>query len=82
MERSLHERSSRQVKSLFLVAVNLLYMYSTACVYVNRKTRIKHAKKRFQLQIKKIVHIQKIARVRTTFRSPTPIIVTLKPLET
>ena len=53
MEGSLHERSSRQVKSLFSVAVNLLYMYSTACVYVNRKTRIKRAKNRMQLQIKK-----------------------------
>ena len=42
--------------------------YSTAHVYVNRKTRIKRAKNRMQLRIKKNRARQKIARARTTLR--------------
>ena len=33
--------------------------YSTSRVYVNRKTRIKRAKNRMQLRIKKIVRVKK-----------------------
>ena len=33
--------------------------YSTARVYVNRKTRIKRAKNRMQFRIKKIVRVKK-----------------------
>ena len=38
---------------------SLHWSYSTARVYVNRKTRIKRAKNRMQLRIKKIVRVKK-----------------------
>ena len=46
----------------------MLQEYSTAHVYVNRKTRIKRAKNRMQLRIKKIVRVKKIAPVRMNLR--------------
>ena len=41
---------------------------STTRVYVNRKTRIKRAKNRMQLRLKKKRARQKIARARTTLK--------------
>ena len=45
-----------------------LQMKYTARVYVNRKTRIKRAKNRMQLRLKKKRARQKIARARTTLK--------------
>ena len=45
---------------IFLIHYISGYGYSPTHVYVNRKTRIKCAKNRMQLQIKKIVHIKKL----------------------
>ena len=50
---SIHLSSTKNVKK------SLHWSYSTARVYVNRKTRIKRAKNRMQLRIKKVVRVKK-----------------------
>ena len=53
-----HSKPSSSIE--YQYSIRLMSIYSTAHVYVNRKTRIKRAKNRLQLRMKKTVRVKKL----------------------